>query len=540
VIAVGYLLASGLLLRRFRAADSPGTSTRRRGRARVLDLLLLLDLLVLPWMGALAGLTGPTNNLAMVTLPLVALALWIAGPRYAMSKVLPLALVVVGLSGILLAKLYPHAQPYVWPRPYGFYNIVEMIGPTRILAQAWLFIAGGLLLTWLRMDPRSRPSQLLFREPAPVRGRAADGGSRGRRRWGLVLPLVALLLFERLDPIFGWQSGPSITPLGWMVPMAAIVGAAAFLAFRFPAVASDLAIAGMILFGLEGIRLDLTWSSQLAGGHPVVEYGMYRTNFDATGFFAGVQGVALAAAGVWLLPRALDDRTKALFRPAADRELASRVTRLTKTRADAVDSAAAELRRVERDLHDGAQARLVALGIILRGAERLIHQSPDAAAALVAEARESSLTALGELRDLVRGIRPPVLADRGLGDAIRALALDTPLRTDVDVDLAGRPDLAVESACYFAVAELLANAVKHSGARHAHVQISYDAGVLLITVTDNGAGGADPARGTGLAGLERRLAAFDGVLAVSSPPGGPTIVAIEVPCALSLLKTSTS
>jgi signal transduction histidine kinase len=204
-----------------------------------------------------------------------------------------------------------------------------------------------------------------------------------------------------------------------------------------------------------------------------------------------------------------------------------------------VDSAAAELRRLERDLHDGAQARLVALGISLRAAERLIRASPDAAAALVAEARESSQTALGELRDLVRGIRPPVLADRGLADAVRALALDTPLRTEVDAELPGRPDLAVESACYFAIAELLANAVKHSSARQAQVRIGYADGALRITVTDDGVGGADPARGSGLVGLERRLATFDGVLAVSSPPGGPTIVAIEVPCALSSLKTST-
>jgi signal transduction histidine kinase len=211
---------------------------------------------------------------------------------------------------------------------------------------------------------------------------------------------------------------------------------------------------------------------------------------------------------MWLLPRALDDRTRSLLRSAADRELAGRVVRLARTRADAVDSAAAELRRLERDLHDGAQARLVALGISLRAAERLIHASPDAAAALVAEARASSLAALSELRDLV-------------------------------VDLPGRPDLAVESACYFAIAELLANAVKHSGARQAHVRIGYADAALRITVADDGIGGADPVRGSGLAGLERRLATFDGVLAVSSPPGGPTIIAIEVPCALSSLKTST-
>jgi signal transduction histidine kinase len=185
----------------------------------------------------------------------------------------------------------------------------------------------------------------------------------------------------------------------------------------------------------------------------------------------------------------------------------------------------------------------------LRAVERLIPTSPQAAIALVAEAREASSRALTELRDLVRGIYPPVLADRGLGDAVRALALDTPLRTETDIDLPGRPDAPVESACYFAVAEALANAVKHSGARLVQVQIRHSAalnaspaphppGTLRITVTDDGAGGADPARGSGLAGIERRLGTFDGILAVSSPPGGPTMIVMEVPCALSSPRTS--
>jgi signal transduction histidine kinase len=144
----------------------------------------------------------------------------------------------------------------------------------------------------------------------------------------------------------------------------------------------------------------------------------------------------------------------------------------------------------------------------------------------------------------VRGIYPPVLADRGLGDAVRALALDTPLRTETDISLPGRLDVPVESACYFAVAEALANAVKHSGARVAQVRIRHSAdrpasrapspaGMLRITVTDDGTGGADPAQGTGLQGVERRLGTFDGILAVSSPPGGPTMIIMEVPCALS-------
>jgi len=198
---------------------------------------------------------------------------------------------------------------------------------------------------------------------------------------------------------------------------------------------------------------------------------------------------------------------------------------------------AAELRRIERDLHDGAQARLVALGMNLRAVERVLPGSPHAALALVAEARETSVRALNELRDLIRGICPPVLADRGLGHAVQALVLDTPLPTALDIDLPGRLSPPVESACYFAIAEALANAVKHSGARHAAIRIHHKAGVLRMQVADDGAGGADPARGTGLLGVERRLGTFDGVLAVSSPPGGPTMIAMEVPCELLSPKT---
>jgi signal transduction histidine kinase len=203
-----------------------------------------------------------------------------------------------------------------------------------------------------------------------------------------------------------------------------------------------------------------------------------------------------------------------------------------------VDTAAAELRRVERDLHDGAQARLVALGMSLRATERLIRTKPDAAAALVADARENSARALAELRALVRGINPPVLAERGLGDAIRALALDCPVATTADIDLPGRVPAPVEAAAYFAVAEALTNAAKHAGARSVHIRAARASGRLRIEVSDDGMGGADPARGTGLRGIERRLGTFDGILAISSPPGGPTIVVIEVPCALSSPKTS--
>jgi signal transduction histidine kinase len=222
--------------------------------------------------------------------------------------------------------------------------------------------------------------------------------------------------------------------------------------------------------------------------------------------------------------------------PADQAELVLRVAHLAETRSEAIDTGAAEMRRIERDLHDGAQARLVAMGMTLDAAGQLIDSNPSAARALLLEARDTSVKALAELRDLVRGIHPPVLADRGLGDAVRAL--DSPLRARLASDLPGRLPAPVESAAYFAVSELLANVSKHAGAAQAWIDIRYSGGMLRVGVSDDGRGGADPARGTGLRGIERRVAAFDGVLAVHSPSGGPTAVTMEIPCALSSLKTS--
>jgi signal transduction histidine kinase len=184
-------------------------------------------------------------------------------------------------------------------------------------------------------------------------------------------------------------------------------------------------------------------------------------------------------------------------------------------------------------LHDGAQARLVAMGMDLGTIEALVEKNPAKARELLAQARQSSAEALTELRDLVRGIHPPVLAERGLGDAVRALALRLPLASEVNVELGARPDEPVESAAYFAVSEVLTNTVKHSGADRLWIDLHHADGMLRIAVTDNGRGGARIGAGSGLTGVERRLGTFDGVLAVSSPAGGPTMVTMEIPCALS-------
>ena len=294
----------------------------------------------------------------------------------------------------------------------------------------------------------------------------------------------------------------------------------------------------------KGAALHQLYVEKISGLHQMVvpwsSPGVRPSPWYAALTSAGQQGyvpVLLAAFlflafGLWLVPRTLGMHYLVVSR------LTNRVQRLSETRNDAVDTAAAELRRVERDLHDGAQARLVALGMSLRAAERLFATSPGAALAMIGEAREMSSRALTELRDLVRGIHPPVLADRGLGDAVRALALETPVNIKMDIDLPGRLAPPVESAAYFAVAEVLANAVKHAHARTVDIHMRHDGDALRIAMTDDGVGGADPAKGSGLRGVERRLGTFDGILAVNSPPGGPTIVVIEVPCALLSLKTS--
>jgi signal transduction histidine kinase len=306
--------------------------------------------------------------------------------------------------------------------------------------------------------------------------------------------------------------------------------------FRSRTWAATLAVAGLLVLGGYGLVIAAFWPAV-----PGYIYGFSSLAGPVGVFGVAVQGAALLGLGLWLAPRVMREHLTPKADPelaARARQLTERVQTLTQTRSNAVDTAAAELRRIERDLHDGAQARLVAVGMSLQAAERLFATSPEAALALVTEAKENSSRALTELRDLVRGIYPPVLADRGLGDAVKALALDTPLPVTLDADLPGQVELPVASAVYFSVAEALANVVKHAEARSVHIDLSHRGGVLRAEVADDGAGGADAARGTGLAGVERRLATFDGILAVSSPPGGPTIVVIEVPCASSSAKTS--
>ncbi len=345
--------------------------------------------------------------------------------------------------------------------------------------------------------------------PTPYRPAPAKLGTFSRFRWLVTDPAT-------------WRD------LGWLAAGAPIGGFLALLAASIPA------------YGLEGMTVPLLLY-QLVGSY---EWGpFWPVDSLPKALLCVPLGLLVLAVGLVLSPRllALEARFCAqLLRPTTAEALRLRVRQLTDTRSETVDAQAAELRRIERDLHDGAQARLVSLSMSLGLAQELIADDPQRAARLLAQARMDSGAALVELRELVRGIHPPVLAERGLTGAAQALALALPLPVDVAVDLPGRVSDPVESAVYFAIAETLTNIARHSAATAATLRLRHADGVLLIEIGDNGHGGADPERGSGLAGIARRLAAFDGRMHVDSPAGGPTLVSLEVPCALSSPRISPS
>jgi signal transduction histidine kinase len=289
--------------------------------------------------------------------------------------------------------------------------------------------------------------------------------------------------------------------------------------------------------------LEQSAGARTASGVLRSDFGVWAIDSQATAFAGVAIGLLPLLLWGWLtLPimRGYALLSRGLLGPTGSASLAARVQQLTESRAEAIDTQAAELRRIERDLHDGAQARLVSLGMSIGMAEELVRTDPERAVRLLAEAREDSGQALAELRALVRGIHPPVLADRGLPGAVRALALAHPLPVAVVDDLPGRAPAPVESAAYFAVAELLTNVAKHARAAAARVQLGYDGSRLQVTVSDDGKGNTTAAGGGGLAGVARRLSAFDGTVTITSPAGGPTVVTLEIPCELSSAKTTPS
>jgi signal transduction histidine kinase len=310
---------------------------------------------------------------------------------------------------------------------------------------------------------------------------------------------------------------------GWMV-LNSILG------FVFALIA--VAATGLVI---SYILMPLWW---WAPSDPHTQYGtlnlgIYTVTSTGEALVTMAIGLALLPV-VFLLNRGIATGHAAaaafILGPSERQQLNARVRELATTRAGAVQAANEQLERIERDLHDGAQARLVALAMELGMAEEELSNDPDAARETVRKARDEALNALGELRDLSRGLRPALLQDRGLGTAIEDLAQRAPV--PVAVTLTGSIEQTpetVQTAVYFVVAEALTNAAKHSQADSARVSIERTDTALSATVVDDGQGGANP-RGSGLAGLQNRVRALDGRLDVISPPGGPTVVRAEIPC----------
>ncbi|MFD8411445.1 sensor histidine kinase [Streptomyces sp. NPDC059650] len=243
----------------------------------------------------------------------------------------------------------------------------------------------------------------------------------------------------------------------------------------------------------------------------------------------GLIGLVLSAYGAGLLAT-VQVKTALLLLSPRDEPSRSRVIELTRSRIRLADAFEAERRRIERDLHDGAQQQLVALTMTLGLAEMEMREGGSPASELVSRARREARQALDELRRLVRGIYPQVLTDHGLAAAVAEVALGHPLPVTVDIDLPHRLPGMVETTAYFTVTEALTNAAKHSGASQVAVVGRYRNDRLILLITDDGHGGADPAGGTGLSGLADRMAILKGRLVVSSPNGGPTQLRVEVPC----------
>jgi signal transduction histidine kinase len=294
---------------------------------------------------------------------------------------------------------------------------------------------------------------------------------------------------------------------------------------------------------LIGLGAVLTIAAQAAGVVLVTFYiwiwavpvdtRTENPGYTTTGAYLTGLGVILLLA-VRRLPAVLTrldvQAATALLGPSRALQLEQRVEDLTERRAGVVDAADAERRRIERDLHDGAQQRLVSLAMNLGLAQQTLTGLPDDARQVIEEAHKEAKEALTELRNLVRGLHPAVLDDRGLDAALSGIAARAPLPVRLSVDVARRASPTVEAVAYFVASEALANVSKHAGASQVEMVVQRHENVLHVIVTDDGIGGADPSRGSGLAGLMQRVGSVDGTFRIESPVGGPTIISVELPC----------
>ncbi len=283
------------------------------------------------------------------------------------------------------------------------------------------------------------------------------------------------------------------------------------------------------LGGLRQIISAFVWPSVDGGVESSLGFMVTSWPLAALSAFTGVGMIAL----MFLFPRVARwqaSAAKKLLAPAPGVVLTDRVVELAASRAAALEAHGAELRRLERDLHDGTQARIAAVVLQLGIADSIFEKNPEKARELLGKAQDTATGALAELRTVVRSIYPPLLTDRGLDGAVTALADRCPVPCTVDVLSSSRRPAAVEAAAYFVVAEMLTNITKHSGAEHAWITLDGTADTLLIEIRDDGHGGADESGGSGLSGIRKRAEAFDGTLKLTSPAGGPTVLKVELPC----------
>jgi signal transduction histidine kinase len=380
------------------------------------------------------------------------------------------------------------------------------VGAVRLMAIGEAWLAALLLGAGDAEDPAAASAGP--GERSPIRpGRTLAELERTMRAGLAATGLLAVLVTAVWAATGAGYFWPAWVYLGLLIPVGLIAGLRE--AWRMPRERRALAVQGVVSLLLLGIAVAV-WA--LTG------FGTFWPIWTILGLLTAL-AVHVLVATMW----------HRVFPDQRERELTERVETLTETRRGALDVQAAELRRIERDLHDGAQARLVALSMQLGRAEEGLADRPEIAA-LVRQAREEATAANAELRDLARGIAPPVLTDRGLAAAVEALGSRSPNPVTVDAQLGRRPAPVIESAAYFVVAESLTNVAKHAPKARATVTIRLDGDELDLVVADDGPGGADLAAGSGLDGLRRRVAALDGELEIASPPGEGTRIEVKLPC----------
>jgi signal transduction histidine kinase len=418
--------------------------------------------------------------------------------------------------------------------PLGIFWFAVLAAPILLgafLATVWLAMMGTTLalLWWTGKPLRQTFVNGLAAISAPLTMLATRGarGERRRTARSLGLPLITPYRHRTQGPTLVRARARAGDPAVWrdlayllLLPLVGTAGFATVVAaFALPAVTLALPAWLFVAFP-DGISLGQGLRIDTPPGALIV--GIAALPVSALVAYIMVLGAARAHAALG----------RALLEPSRSARLAERVGELTESRSRAVQAALAERRRIERDLHDGAQQRLVSLAMGLGMAREKMAADPAVARELVEEAHGEVKRALADIRDLVQGIHPAVLSDRGLDAAISALASRCPVPVEVSVELDGRLPEVVEATAYFVVAETLANVAKHSGASGAWVSVWRErrpADQILVEVVDDGKGGAEPGAGSGLAGLADRLAALDGRLSVESPPGGPTLVRAELP-----------